>query len=55
MGRAVEAPNAPSRRATVIVEEPAESLAATNATGVPPWRPRVDEFVAETLVIRSWW
>jgi hypothetical protein len=36
--------------AIVVVEKPAESLATTNATGVPR-RHRVDKFVAEPLVV----
>jgi hypothetical protein len=40
-----------SRRAVVVVEEPAESLASTNEAVTPPRKHRVDEFVAETLVI----
>ena len=35
----------------VAVEKPTKSAAATNAAGVPPWKRRVNEFVAETLVI----
>ncbi|PYR27371.1 MAG: hypothetical protein DMF92_16395 [Acidobacteria bacterium] len=39
----------PSRRPIVKVEEPAESLAAMNATGAPPRKHRIDEFIADTL------
>ena len=39
----------PSRRPIVKVEEPAESLAAMNATGAPPRKHRTDEFIADTL------
>jgi hypothetical protein len=48
---ALSNPRAASPHAIVIVEEPAESLTATNAAGAPPWRHRVDECVAEALVI----
>jgi hypothetical protein len=39
------------RSAIIVVEEPAESLAAANATSGPPWVRRVDEFVAKILLI----
>jgi hypothetical protein len=35
----------------VIVEKSTESVAATNAACVRRWTHRIDEFVADTLVI----
>lgn len=39
------------RHPMVIVEKSTESVAATNAACVPRWTHRIDEFVADTLVI----
>jgi len=40
-----------SRRPIVKVEEPAQSLATTNATGARRCKRRIDEFIADTLVM----